>query len=143
MNEDVSEEVDNFNEDTFLDENNDLYENHNNKKISKRYILIGVSAAILLLMIIFALPKTKIIKKNNIENQLKEYSTQYFNKYMSINDNTNEYIVTLDMLENANKQGEKYNLKGLEECKKQTTLSKIIVDSKTREIKKIEIEENC
>ena len=113
-----------------------------NKKNIK-YILIGGVAAIIVLLLIMLLPKLANISTNTLEKQMKKSSKEYFEKYMSINDNTSEYLITLDMLENANKQGEKYNLKGLEKCKKQATISKIIVDSKTREIKKIEVELNC
>ena len=126
----------------FINENEEeLYGEKNNNTI--KYILMGPLAVIIVLLILFLFPKSTTISKTNIENIVKESSKNYFEKYMSINDNTNEYTVTLDMLENANKQGEKYNLKGLEKCKKQTTLSKIIVDSKTRETKKIEVKLNC
>ena len=126
----------------FINENEEeLYGEKNNNTI--KYILMGPLAVIIVLLILFLFPKSTTISKTNIENMVKESSKNYFEKYMSINDNTNEYTVTLDMLENANKQGEKYNLKGLEKCKKQTTLSKIIVDSKTRETKKIEVKLNC
>ena len=126
----------------FINENEEeLYGEKNNNTI--KYILLVPLAVIIVLLILFLFPKSTTISKTNIENMVKESSKNYFEKYMSINDNTNEYTVTLDMLENANKQGEKYNLKGLEKCKKQTTLSKIIVDSKTRETKKIEVKLNC
>lgn len=130
-----------MNENFINEKDDELYGEKNNNTI--KYIIIGAIAAIIVLIIIFLLPKGTTISKTNMEKQMKEYSKQYFDKYMSINDNTNEYVVTLDMLENANKQGEKYDLKGLEKCKKQTTTSRIIVDSKTREIKKIEVELNC
>ena len=139
---DVKEE-EKINGDNFLNQYRELYENQNSKSNNTRYILIGAFSAIIVLLIIIFYPKVTTVSKTNIEKQMKEYSKQYFDKYMSINDNTNEYIVTLDMLENANKQGEKYNINGLEKCKKQTTLSKIMVDSKTREVKKIEVEVNC
>ena len=126
----------------FINENEEeLYGEKNNNSI--KYILMVPLAVIIVLLILFLFSKSTTISKTNIENIVKESSKNYFEKYMSINDNTNEYTVTLDMLENANKQGEKYNLKGLEKCKKQTTLSKIIVDSKTRETKKIEVKLNC
>lgn len=125
----------------FLNENDEeLYEEKTNNYF--KYILIGIIIAIILLLLLFLL-KNNRINERTLKEQMKEYSKQYFEKYMSINDNTNEYIVTLNMLENANKQGEKYNLKGLKKCKRQTTTSKIIVDSKTRETKKIEVELNC
>ena len=127
-----------INNDSFIEEEKDL----DNKKNIK-YILIGGVAAIIVLLLIMLLPKLANISTNTLEKQMKKSSKEYFEKYMSINDNTSEYLITLDMLENANKQGEKYNLKGLEKCKKQATISKIIVDSKTREIKKIEVELNC
>lgn len=128
--------------DNFINEKDEnLYGEKNNNTI--KYIIIGAIAATVVLLIIFLYSKNTTISKTNLEKQMKESSKKYFEKYMSINDNTNEYVVTLDMLENANKQGEKYDLNGLEKCKKQTTLSKIIVDSKARKIKKIEVEVNC
>ena len=129
-----------MNENYINEKDEELYVEKKSNTI--KYILIGAFATIIVLLIIYLLPKGNIISKDTLEKQMKEYSKQYYDKYMSINDNTNEYVVTLDMLENANKQGEKYNLKELEKCKKQTTISKIIVNSKTREIKKIEVELN-
>lgn len=108
-----------------------------------KYIFISTLTIVIMLPIIMFLLKNSAFNKNSLEKQMKKYSRQYYDKYMSINDNTNEYVVTLDMLENANKQGEKYNLKELEKCKKQTTITKIIVDSKSKSIKKIEVELNC
>ena len=137
-----NEEIENLDDNSFLNEEKNLYDNKNGKKNNIKYIIIGLIAAIIVSFIIFLLTKGTTITKK-LKTQMKEPSKQYYEKYMSINDNKNEYIVTLDMLENANKQGENYNLKGLEKCKKQTTLSKIIVDSKTRETKKIEVELNC
>ena len=126
-----------MNED-FINEKEELYGEKKDNNI--KYIIIGI---LVILFVIFLLIKGNNFNKNSLEKQMKLSSKDYYEKYMSINDYTNEYIVTLDMLENANKQGEKYNLKKLENCKKQTTISKIIVDSKTRDIKKIEVELNC
>ena len=126
-----------MNED-FIDEKEELYGEKKGNNI--KYIIIGI---LIILFVIFLLIRGNNFNKNSLEKQMKLSSKDYYEKYMSINDYTNEYIVTLDMLENANKQGEKYNLKKLEKCKKQTTISKIIVDSRTRNIKKIEVELNC
>lgn len=126
-----------MNED-FINEKEELYGEKKANNI--KYIIIGI---LIILFVIFLLIRGNNFNKNSLEKQMKLSSKDYYEKYMSINDYTNEYIVTLDMLENANKQGEKYNLKKLEKCKKQTTISKIIVDSKTRDIKKIEVELNC
>ena len=126
-----------MNED-FINEKEELYGEKKGNNI--KYIIIGI---LIILFVIFLLIRGNNFNKNSLEKQMKLSSKDYYEKYMSINDYTNEYIVTLDMLENANKQGEKYNLKKLEKCKKQTTISKIIVDSKTRDIKKIEVELNC
>ena len=90
------------------------------KKNNNKYIMFGALAAIILIILLFIL-STGTINKKSLENKMKKSSKEYFEKYMSVNENSYEYIVTLEMLENANKQGEKYDLKGLEKCKKQTT----------------------
>lgn len=122
--------------------NNTSYEKGDNKKkITKPLIII--TTVVILLLIGVLLFVNRGSSPENLEKQMKEASEKYFEKYMSINDNVNEYIVTLNMLQNANKQGEKYELKHLNKCKKQTTLTKIFVDSKEKKIKKIEVELNC
>lgn len=112
------------------------------KKNNNKYIMFGALAAIILIILLFIL-STGTINKKSLENKMKKSSKEYFEKYMSVNENSYEYIVTLEMLENANKQGEKYDLKGLEKCKKQTTISKLSIDFKTGKTKKIEVELNC
>ena len=138
-----NKEIENLDDNSFINEENNLYDNKNDKKNNIKNIIIGLIATIIVLLITFLLNKGKIITKDALETKMIEFSKNYYEKYMSINDNTNEYIVTLDMLENANKQGEKYDLKGLEKCKKQTTQSKIIIDFKSKKLKKIEVELNC
>lgn len=140
MNEKEEYLFDNDNTEKQLKEDNYSYEKQNN---SKKYILIGALAAIGVLGIMLLLTVGNTMNKKTLENKMKQSSKEFFEKYMSVNENSYEYIVTIDMLENANKQGEKYDLKGLEKCKKQITLSRISIDIKTGKVKKIEVELNC
>ena len=101
---------------------------------------------LILVIILLAAAYLIILKNNsskNLENKLEKSSIDYFEKYMSTNDSTSTYIVTLDMLKNANKQGENYDLNGLEKCKTQSTLSRITINYNDGKPKKVEVELNC
>lgn len=139
MNEKEEYLFDSGNDKKQLKEKKHTSENQN----SKKNILIGALAAIGVLGIMLLLTAGNAMNKKTLENKMKQSSKEFFEKYMSVNENSYEYIVTIDMLENANKQGEKYDLKGLEKCKKQITLSRISIDIKTGKVKKIEVELNC
>lgn len=121
----------------------DLEENQTSQKEekSKNGIIIGIIIVILLLAGYFLFIKNGSDK--TLENKLKKASTDYFEKYMSTNDTTSTYVVTLDMLKNANSQGENYDLKGLEKCKAQSTRSRITINYNDGKPKKVEVELNC
>ena len=121
----------------------DLEENQTSQKEekSKNEIIIGIIIVILLLAGYFLFIKNGSDK--TLENKLKKASTDYFEKYMSTNDTTSTYVVTLDMLKNANSQGENYDLKGLEKCKAQSTRSRITINYNDGKPKKVEVELNC
>lgn len=125
---------------------NEKYIKEKSSNKNKKYNILKTIFYLIIIFIIIIL--LALFIKNNkdtkkIESQMRKASEDYYEKYISINDNTNTYIVTLEMLETANKQGENYNLKGLEKCKKQTTQSKITVNFKNGKAKKIEVELNC
>lgn len=88
-----------------------------------------------------------IIKNNSQNNFLKEKmkaaSMDYFEKYISTNDSSSAYIVTLNMLKRANNQGENYDLNGFEKCKLQSTLALISINYKDGKPKEVEVELNC
>ena len=121
----------------------DLEENQTSQKEekSKNGIIIGIIIVILLLAGYFLFIKNGSDK--TLENKLKKASTDYFEKYMSTNDTTSTYVVTLDMLKSANSQGEDYDLKGLEKCKAQSTRSRITINYNDGKPKKVEVELNC
>ena len=111
------------------------------KQKSKKPVIIVIVLLILLILGYFLFLKNNSDK--TLEKKLKKASADYFEKYMSTNDTTSTYLVTLDMLKNANNQGENYDLKGLEKCKNKSTLSKITVNYNNGKPKKIEVELNC
>lgn len=78
-----------------------------------------------------------------LEKKMKVASSDYFKKYTSTNDSSSAYIVTLNMLKKANENGEKYDLKGLENCKANSTLSIITINYKDGTPKKVEVKLNC
>ncbi len=78
-----------------------------------------------------------------LKNKIKTASIDYFEKYQSTNDSTSTYVITLDMLRNANNQGENYDLSGLEKCSKHSTLSRITIDYNNGQPKKVEVELKC
>lgn len=77
------------------------------------------------------------------EKAMKEPAEDYFNKYISANDSTTTYDITLQMLEDANKNGENYNLKSLEKCNKTKTIARVTINFQNGKPKKTEIILNC
>ncbi len=113
------------------------------KKEKSPFTLIIIIILIMLVTILGYLffVQNKVDKK--LENKIETASIDYFEKYMSTNDSASTYVVTLDMLINANNNGENYNLTGLEKCNKQSTLSRITINYNNGQPKKVEVELNC
>ena len=84
-------------------------------------------------------------EKNNeeLENKMETASRDYFEKYVSANDSENVYKITLQDLEDANKEGEEYDLKGLEKCDKTKTFANITIDYQDGTAKKTQVELKC
>lgn len=78
-----------------------------------------------------------------LENKIDTAARDYFDKYVSTNDSRSVYEVTLEMLEEANQNGEEYDLSGLDNCQKQETLVKITVNYSNGQPKKTEVELSC
>ncbi|MBR3198543.1 MAG: hypothetical protein IKG27_00855 [Bacilli bacterium] len=110
-------------------------------KKGNNVIIIAVILIVALIGGFFFFAKSKTDK--TLEKKLDTASREYFTKYMSANDSTSIYVVTLDMLKSANNQGEKYDLKGLEKCQGQKTLARVTIDYNNGEPKKVEVELNC
>ena len=77
------------------------------------------------------------------ENRMKEAAESYFDKYMSSNESTQVYEVTLGMLEEANDNGEEYDLTGLEDCSKTDTVAEITINYQNGKPKKTEVTLKC
>ena len=77
------------------------------------------------------------------ENRMKEAAESYFDKYMSSNESTQVYEVTLGMLEEANDNGEEYDLTGLEDCSKTDTVAEITTNYQNGKPKKTEVTLEC
>ena len=82
-------------------------------------------------------------KNNELENKMETASRDYFEKYVSANDSENVYKITLQDLEDANKEGEEYDLKGLEKCDKTKTFANITIDYQDGTAKKAQVELKC
>ena len=82
-------------------------------------------------------------KKHNLEKKMETASRDYFEKYVSANDSVNVYSVTLEDLEKANKNGEEYDLEGLEKCDKAKTLANITINYQNGKAKKAQVELKC
>lgn len=78
-----------------------------------------------------------------LENKMATASKSYFEKYVSANDSVNTYKITLEDLENANKNGENYDLKGLEKCDKTRTFSNVTINYKNGKAKDAQVELKC
>ncbi len=79
----------------------------------------------------------------NLEKDLKGPVSDYFDKYMSVYSGTSAYKVTLQMLKDANDEGETYNLKPFAKCNYDKTYATVQVDFATGGIKNIEYKFDC
>lgn len=82
-------------------------------------------------------------QNNELENKMQTASKDYFEKYVSANDSVNVYKITLEDLEEANKNGESYDLKGLEKCDKTKTFADITINYKNGKAKNAQVELKC
>ena len=80
---------------------------------------------------------------NELEKKMDTASRDYFEKYVSANDSVNVYKITLQDLEDANKAGEEYDLKGLEKCDKTKTFANVTINYKDGTAKKTQVELKC
>ena len=78
-----------------------------------------------------------------LENKIDTAARDYFDKYVSTNDSRSVYEVTLEMLEEANQNGEEYDLKGLEKCDKTRTFSNVTINYKNGKAKDAQVELKC
>lgn len=82
-------------------------------------------------------------ENTKLENKMKTASKAYFEEYVSANDSVNMYKITLKDLENANKNGEEYDLKGLEKCDKTNTFANVTINYKNGKAKDAQVELKC
>ena len=82
-------------------------------------------------------------ENTKLENKMKTASNAYFEEYVSANDSVNMYKITLEDLENANKNGEEYDLKGLEKCDKTNTFANVTINYKNGKAKDAQVELKC
>ncbi len=82
-------------------------------------------------------------QNTKLENKMKTASKAYFEEYVSANDSVNMYKITLEDLENANKNGEEYDLKGLEKCDKTNTFANVTINYKNGKAKDAQVELKC
>lgn len=82
-------------------------------------------------------------QNSELENKMQTASKEYFEKYVSAKDTVNVYKITLEELEEANKNGENYDLKGLEKCDKTNTFANITINYKNGKAKKAQVELKC
>ena len=82
-------------------------------------------------------------ENTKLENKMKAASKAYFEEYVSANDSVNMYKITLEDLENANKNGEEYDLKGLEKCDKTNTFANVTINYKNGKAKDAQVELKC
>ncbi|CCY46111.1 unknown [Firmicutes bacterium CAG:822] len=112
--------------------------------MKKKVVLI-----IVLIIIVVVAIGTYLFLQNNesknteLENKMETASRDYFEKYVSANDSENVYKITLQDLEDANKAGEEYDLKGLEKCDKTNTFANVTINYKDGTAKKAQVELKC
>ena len=114
------------------------------KKKSGKVKIIAI--LVILVMVIGALVFGYFWYQNhvkNLEETIKAPAEDYFDKYMSANTGASAYKVTLEMLKEANKNGENYDLKALNNCDNKKTVATINIDSATGEITETTIKLEC
>ena len=82
-------------------------------------------------------------ENNKLSKKIENASQDYFKKYMRTIETTSAYKVTLKQLNNANNNGDNYDLKGLEKCDKNKTYATITIDMSNGKIKKTEVKLSC
>ena len=108
-----------------------------------------VTLIIVLVIVILAIVGAFLFLQNNeshnqkLEDKMATASRDYFEKYVSANDSASVYQVTLEDLEEANKNGEEYDLKGLEKCDKTKTFADITINYQNGKAKKTQVELKC
>ncbi len=108
--------------------------------MKKRIILIILTICVVVFIGINVFNKNKV--SDNLSNKLSTASQQYFEKYVSANDSTNMYTVTLKNLNDV-KDAENYDLKGLENCNETQTKAEITINYKTGKPKNIKTKLKC
>ena len=78
----------------------------------KKKIIVLILLILIVAVIGFFYFKDTENQTNNLEKKVATASSDYFEKYVSANDSANSYKVTLKDLEEANQNGEEYDLKG-------------------------------
>ena len=67
-------------------------------------------------------------KKDKYQETMKEYATDYYEKYMKMID-MDEYVITIDMLKNANeKVNSNYDLTVLDKCNSKSSVTITITE---------------
>ena len=112
--------------------------------MKKKILIIIVLAALILAGVFtFMFLMNNENQKHELKEKMEVASKDYFEKYISANDSVNIYKVTLKDLEDANKNGEEYDLKGLEKCDKEKTFANITINYQNGTAKKAQVELKC
>ena len=112
--------------------------------MKKKIVLIVLTIVIIIAIIgVILFVQNNETKKHNLEKKMETASRDYFEKYVSANDSASIYKVTLEDLESANKNGEEYDLKGLEKCDKTKTFADITINYQNGKAKKTQVELKC
>ena len=112
--------------------------------MKKKVVLI----ILLIIVVIAAVGAFLFFKKtenqnNELGNKMQTASKAYFEKYVSAKDSINVYKITLKDLEEANQNGENYDLKGLENCDKTNTFANVTINYKNGKAKNAQVELKC
>ena len=109
----------------------------------KILIIIVLVALILAGVFTFMFFMNNENKNHELKEKMEVASKDYFEKYVSANDSVNIYKVTLKDLEDANKSGEEYDLKGFEKCDKEKTFANITINYQNGKAKNAQVELKC
>ncbi len=105
---------------------------------SKLFVVLGVIIIGISLGYFFMGKTTST--SDELSEKMDYASRDYFEKYISVNETTSIYKITLDMLYSS---GEDYDLSGLENCDKNKTHSEVFVNFKTGQPKEVNVKLSC
>jgi len=121
----------------------DESENQGKKKYNLLKNIIVIIVLVLIVVICFGIYSWMKGNEEKLENAIKDPALDYFDKYMSVSTGAAAYKVNLEMLKQANENGENYYLDALKKCDDKKTEVIINIDYSNGKVTGTEIKLSC